>query len=163
MCISIFKNKWQKFTPTEEFLYAIKDLTSIKKLHEFLKTYTWIKEIKDYWKTPEEFLLESGDCEDFSIFALYILVKVIGIEEARFVFHNGYDYERWGKTKKGHAICAFPYRDKLAIFDQNKFKSGFDDYEEIGHYTFPDGLKYQEVRDWQGKILSRKYNWFRTF
>lgn len=161
MCFT--KDKWRSFTPTKEFLEAIKDLTSIKKLHEFLKTYTWIKEIKDYWKTPEEFLLESGDCEDFSIFALYVLAIIIGIKEARFLFHNGYDYERWGKVKKGHAICVFPYRGKLAIFNNNRFKSGFESYEEAGHYIFPDGLKYQEVRDWEGKVLSRKFKLFGTF
>lgn len=149
-----FKDKWQPFTPTKEFLEATKDLTSIKKLHEFLKTYTWIKEIKDYWKTPEEFLLESGDCEDFSIFALYVLVK-IGVEEARFIAYY--------TTKKGHAICAFPYRGKLAIFSNNKFYSGFNDYIEIGHKYYPDGFKSYEVRDWQGKILEKRHKWIGKF
>lgn len=156
------KGKWQKFEPTKEFLEAIKDLTSIKKLHEFLKTYTWVKEVKDYWKTPEEFLLKSGDCEDFSIFALYVLVK-IGIKEARLLIHHGFNHDRWGKEKKGHAVCAFPYRGKLAIFSQNKFKSGFESYEDAGHYTFPDGLKYQEVRDNEGKILEKKSKLVGTF
>ena len=157
------KNKWQPFTPTKEYLDVVKELTSIKKLHEFLKKYTWIKEIKDYWKTPYEFMLESGDCEDFAIFAIDVLVRIIKIDEARFVFCNGYDYERWGNEKHGHAICVFPYREKLAQFSNSSFHSGFDSYEEAGHYTFPDGLKYIEIRDWQGKILEKKHSWFGTF
>lgn len=157
------KDKWQLFTPTKEYLDEVKWLTSIKKLHEFLKQYTWVKEVKDYWKTPYQFMLESGDCEDFAIFAVYVLVKIVGIKEARFIYHKGYNKSRWGNEKHGHAICAFPWFGKWAIFSNNRFKSGFNDFIEIGHYTFPDGLKYMEVRDWQGKILSKKYKLFGTF
>jgi len=156
-----FKNKWQPFTPTKEYLDVVKDLTSIKKLHEFLKQYTWVSEVKDYWKTPYEFMLESGDCEDFARFAVDVLVRIIKVE-ARFVIYNGYNKARW-QGKKGHAVCVFPYRGKLAMFSNSSFKSGFDSYKDAGHYTFPDGLKYMECRDWTGKILEKKYKWIGIF
>jgi len=156
------KNKWQSFAPTQEYLDVVKDLTSIKKLHEFLKKYKWVSEVKDIWKTPYEFMLESGDCEDFARFAVDVLVRIIKIE-ARFVIYNGYNKARWGKKKKGHAVCVFPYRGKLAMFSNSSFKSGFVDYIDVGHDCYPDGLKYMEIRDWQGKILSKRNQWIGTF
>jgi len=155
------KDKWQQFTPTQEYLDAVKDLTSIRKLHEFLKQYTWVSEVKDYWKTPYEFMLDSGDCEDFARFAVDVLVRIIKVE-ARFVIYNGYNKARW-QGKKGHAVCVFPYRGKLAMFSNSSFKSGFNDYIEIGHYIYPDGLKSMEIRDWQGKILKKKSKLIGTF
>jgi len=156
-----FQNKWQQFTPTQEYLDVVKELTSVKKLHEFLKQYTWVSEVKDYWKTPYEFMLDSGDCEDFARFAVDVLVRIIKIE-ARFVIYNGYNKARW-QGKKGHAVCVFPYRCKLAMFNNSSFKSGFTDYIDVGHYTFPDGLKYMEIRDWQGKILKKRSRLIGTF
>jgi len=156
-----FKNKWQPFTPTQEYLDVVKDLISIKKLHEFLKKYTWVSEVKDYWKTPYEFMLDSGDCEDFARFAVDVLVRIIKVE-ARFVIYHGYNKARW-QGKKGHAVCVFPYRGKLAMFSNNSFKSGFDSYIDAGHYTFPDGLKFMEIRDSEGKILSKRNQWIGKF
>lgn len=161
MCFK--RNKWQKFKPTKEFSVAVKNLTSVKKLHEFLKKYTWLKELKDYWKTPEEFLLESGDCEDFAIFALYVLVKIIKITKARVLIFSGYNEDKTGKELKGHAVVVFPWRGKLAILSNNKFHSGFNNHIEIGHKYYPDGLKYQEVRNHLGEILEKKRKWIGVF
>jgi len=156
-----FKNKWQQFTPTKEYLDVVKDLTSIKKLHEFLKKYTWVSEVKDIWKTPYEFMLDSGDCEDFARFAVDVLVRIIKAE-ARFVIYNGYNKARW-QGKKGHAVCVFPYRGRLAMFSNSSFKSGFADYIDAGHYTFPDGLKFMSIRDSEGKVISKRNQWIGKF
>jgi len=161
-----FKNKWQPFTPTQEYLDVVKELTSIKKLHEFLKQIKWQGEEGDYWMTPIEFLKNINnniDCEDFVRFALDVLVRIIKVVEARWIIFAGYNKEKNGNKKKAHAITVFPYRGKLAIFNNNRFKSGFNDYIEIGHYIYPDGLKYQEIRNSEGKILSKRNQWIGKF
>ena len=96
-------------------------------------------------------------------FTVDVLVRIIGIEEARGLIHYGYDKARWGNKKKGHAITVFPYRSKLAVFSNRELYTGINNYEEAGHIAFPDGLKYQEIRDWQGKILEKRYQWFGKF
>ena len=106
MCIS--KNKWTKFTPTQEYLDAVKGLTSIAKLHEFIQQFQYTGEKGDVWQTPEEFLKnEHLDCDDFMRFTIDVLVRIIGIE-ARGVPHYGYN-KAWGNEKFGHAITVFPY------------------------------------------------------
>ncbi|MCK4446880.1 MAG: hypothetical protein KAW56_07345 [Candidatus Marinimicrobia bacterium] len=165
MCIS--KNKWKNFEPTAEYLSVVSGLTTMTKLHNYLKQFMPKAEkgLSDYWKTPWEFINNKekpNDCEDFARLAVDVLVRIIGIDGARFIGHLGYDKSRW-KGIKGHAICVFPYEGKLAVFSNNKLYAGLSSYEGAGHITFPDGLKYQEVRDWQGKILSKRRKWFGTF
>ena len=63
----------------------------------------------------------------------------------------------------GHAITVFPYQGKLAIFSNKELKTGFDSYTDAGHYTFKDGLKSYIIRDYLGKILSKKSKLVGTF
>ena len=59
-----FKNKWRKFTPTQEYLDVVNELTSIAKLHTFIKGFDYTGEKGDVWQTPEEFLKnEHLDCD----------------------------------------------------------------------------------------------------
>jgi len=161
MCI--FKNKWTKFTPTTEYLSAVKDLTSVDKLYQFIQQFKRKEDETDYWQTPEETLNRlTYDCDDTMRFTIDVLVRIIGIKEARGVIHFGYNKAR-SKGKKGHAITVFPYQGKLAMFSNRSFKSGFDSYEDACKYTYPDGLKSMTIRDWQGKILSRKYRLIGVF
>jgi len=165
MCI--FFNKWKDFEPTTKYLSIVSGLTTITKLHNYLKQFKWQgeKAWKDYWKTPIEFIENKdndNDCEDFARFAVDVLVRIMGITRARFIAHSGYDKNRW-KGIKHHVICVFPYQDKLAVFSNNGLFTGLSSYEGAGHITFPDGLKYQQVRDWQGKVLSKKFKLFGTF
>jgi len=104
----------------------------------------------------------SHNCDDFMRFTVDVLKRVMGIE-ARGVISSGYNKKRWGKKKYCHAITVFPYRGKFALFSNNAFRAGFADYTDACKYTFPDGLKFMEIRDWQGKILERKYNWIGIF
>jgi len=161
MCI--FKNKWTKFTPTDKYLQVVKDLTSVAKLHNFIMQFQYTGEKGDVWQTPEEFLKNKHlDCDDFMRFTVDVLKRVMGID-AKGVISNGYDKARWGNKKLCHAITVFPYRGKLALFSNMEFKTGYNSYEDACKYTFPDGLKYMEIRDWQGKVLSRKFKIFGTF
>jgi len=161
MCI--FKNKWIKFTPTDKYLQVVKDLTSVAKLHNFIMQFQYTGEKGDVWQTPEEFLKNKHlDCDDFMRFTVDVLVRIIKID-AKGVISSGYDKTRWGNKKLCHAITVFPYRGKLALFSNMEFKTGYNSYEDACKYTFPDGLKYMEIRDWQGKVLSRKFKIFGTF
>jgi len=162
MCI--FKNKWKDFEPTKQYLSVVSGLTSVSKLYQYSQKFKYIAEKGDHWKTPVEFMNDGGgDCEDWARWYVDILVRIIKIEEARFVIHSGYNKKRWGNKLMHHAITVLPYQGKLALFSNNQFKTGYKDYIETGYFTFPDGLKYQEIRDWQGKVLSRKFKIFGTF
>ncbi len=153
-------DKWQKFTPTAKYLSVVKVLTSISKLHLYSQVFNYIPEQKDKWKTPVQFMNDGGgDCEDWARWYVDILVRVIKQDKARFIIYSGYNSV--GELK-AHAICAFPYRGKLAIFSNNKFHSGFNDYIEIGHKYYPK-LKSMEVRNSEGKILEKKRPLFDTF
>lgn len=165
MCI--FSNKWKSFELTTQYLSVVNGLTSVTKLHNYLKQFKPKAEkgLRDYWKTPIEFIEnkdEPNDCEDFSRFAIDVLVRIIKILDARFVISSGYDKSRW-KGAKCHAICVFPYKGKFAVFDFNSLYTGLSGYEDAARITFPDGLKSLEVRDSQGNILSKKRQWVGTF
>ena len=169
MCI--FFNKWKDFEPTAEYLSVVSGLNTITKLHNYLNQFKpeAEKALKDYWKTPIEFIKSKdkpNDCEDFSRFAVDVLVRIIGIKEARFIISSGYDKSRWGNkiwNVKCHAITVFPHNGKLDMFSNRELKIGYNSYEDACKYTFPDGLKYLQLRDWNGIILQRKYKLFGVF
>ena len=150
----------------KERLNGISTVT-IKSLEKILGKHYYDIEVED---NHNFVLTDSGvishNCEDFARFAVDVLVRIMGITGARFIAHSGYDKSRWGNkiwNIKYHAICVFPYQDKLAVFSNNGLFTGLSSYEGAGHITFPDGLKYQQVRDWQGKVLSKKFKLFGTF
>jgi len=160
------KNKWTKFIPTTEYLSVVKGLTSVAKLHQFIQQFKRKEDVTDYWQTPEETLNKvTYDCDDTMRFTVDVLKRVMGIN-AKGVISSGYDKARWGnkiRNVKCHAITVFPYNGKFALFSNKEFKSGYNSYEDACKYTFPDGLKSMVVRDWQGKILSKKYKIFGVF
>ena len=158
-----FKNKWTKFTPTQEYLDKVKGLTSVAKLYEFIQQFKRKEDVTDYWQTPEETLNRmTYDCDDTMRFTVDVLKRVMGIE-AKGVISSGYNKARWGNRKGCHAITVFPYQGKYALFSNRELKIGYNSYIDACKYTFPDGLKYMEIRDWQGKILSKKRKWIGIF
>ncbi len=161
-----FKNKWTKFIPTDKYLSIVSELTSVTKLHNFIQKFQYTGEKGDHWQDPEEFLKnEHLDCDDFMRFTVDVLKRVMVIE-ARGIISSGYDKTRWGNkiwNVKCHAITVFPYNGKFALFSNMEFKSGYNSYEDACKDTFPDGLKIMIVRDWQGKIISRKFKLWGTF
>ena len=165
-----FKNKWKDFEPTKQYLSIVSGLTSVTKLHNYLKQFKWQGEKwwKDYWKTPWEFIENkdnNNDCEDFARFTLDVLHRILNIK-GRFVIHSGYDKKRCGNkiwNVKCHAICVFPFKDKFGVFSNNELYTGIDSYEDAGKILFKDGLKYQEVRNYKGKVLEKRLKIFGTF
>ena len=164
MCIVI--NKWRTFEPTKQYLSIVSGLTSVDRLHSYLKQFKWQGEKGDHWKTPMEFIEnkdKNNDCEDFARFTVDVLFRVMDKIGARFVIHSGYNKEIWGNKCKCHAITVFPYEGKLAVFSNNRLYKGIDSFEDAGKILFVDGLKYQEVRSWQGKVFSKRRKWIGTF
>ena len=166
MCI--FKNKWKSFEPTTEYLSVVNGLTSVSKLYDYSKSkFIYIAEKKDYWETPIEFMSNGGgDCDGWARWYVDILVRIIKIDDARFVIHSGYDKARWGNkiwNVKCHAICVFEWQGKFGVFSNNELYIGIDSHEDAGKITFPDGLKYMEIRNSEGKAISRKFKLWGIF
>ena len=159
MCISIF-NKWKQFEPTAEYLKAIKPLTSIAKLSVYIKRFKYVADKKDKWQTPvETFERGKGDCEDFARFTLDVLVRIQKREDVRFIIYTGYYNE---KKYGAHAVCVFPYRNTYSVFSNTHLYTYKDNYIDIGHIFYPK-LKYMEVRNDEGKIISRKFKLWGSF
>ena len=156
MCI----NRWREFNPTDKYLSIINELNTVEKLRNYIEKieYTPDKMLWDKWQTPVETLERGkGDCEDFAIFAVDVLVRVVKIIEARFIAYIG------TYIGQGHSVCVFPYKDKLHVFSNNDLVAYGKDYIDIGHLFFDDGLKYMGIRDYKGNVLQRKIKIFGTF
>jgi len=160
MCFA--KDKWKSFLATTKYLNVIKELDTVEKLYLYTRWFNFIADVKDMWKTPVEMLDDRfGDCEDFARWYVDILVRVIKIDEARFIVYNGLNSR---KEFTGHGVCVFPYKGKLAMFTNNvPLILGFKDFIEAGHYFYPNGLKRMEIRDSGGKILSKRRKYIGTF
>lgn len=152
MCF--FRSKWQKFNPSNEYLEAIKNITTINKLYIFIQSFKRKEDIMDYWQTPEQTLNRGTfDCEDMAIFCQDVLIRM-GIE-AVVIIYSG--------TKKGecHAVCVFP--DSKYSFISNKILyHGYDNYIDIGHRYYSK-LKQMTVYNHKGKIIEKKTKLFGTF
>lgn len=159
MCISKRK-KWGKFIPSPAYFRAVEGLTTVAKLHMFIRCFQWTGESgKDIWQTPEEFLRNFElDCDDFMRFTCDVLKRVMGIDAIGIV-QSGYYSEGLGC----HAITVFPYKGKLAVFSNNYLYTGIDSYEDAGKILFVGGLKSQVVYDPEGNVLSRRFKLIGTF
>ena len=167
-------NRWRKWKPTDDYLLAVQGVDTSAKLQTLMKkfVYKWdtIKFLFwtilwDNWQMPDESLkLMHGDCDDSGILAADILGRIQKRDNARFIMSFGY-YTKDGKRKcNGHCVTAFDNgTGKYDVFSNSEMWHNFDDFIAIGHKSFPLGLKYQEIRDWQGNVLSRKFKIFGTF
>jgi len=155
-------DKWKDFEVTPEYLLEVGKLDTVEKLYLYTRWFNFIADIGDTWKTPIELLNDKfGDCEDFGIWYTDILTRVIKIDGARLVIYAGLNLR---KEFTGHGVCVFPYKGKLAMFTNNIPPIlGFKDFIEAGHYFYPNGLKYMEIRDWNGKITCKKRKWIGVF
>ena len=167
-------NKWKNWKPTSEYLSAVKYIETITKLQTLMSKFTykwdtlkilfWI--IKwDRWQMPDESLSKMyGDCEDAAILALDILGRIQKREDVRFVMCFGYRMENDKRKYDGHVVAAFKNgTGKYDIFSNNLIEHNFTDFIEVGHKYYPLGMKYQEIRNWRGDVLSRKFKLFGTF
>jgi len=159
------KDKWQKFIPTENYLEAVSKLDTIDKLHNYMKlNLRYVSDVKDYWQTPEETLIRSaGDCEDMARFAIDVLVRVQKLDDVRFICYDGYYMKNGKKARSGHAVCVFPVDEEYSFFSNNSLLEGFESYLQIGHESYPLGLKKMEIRNWQNYLIDLRVRYFGTF
>jgi len=159
------KDKWQKFIPTETYLKEVEKLDTIDKLHNYMKTkIRYVSDTKDYWQTPEETLIRgAGDCEDMARFALDVLVRVQKVDNVRFIAFVGYRMQEGKRIKGGHAVCVFPDDEEYSLFSNNSLLEGFESYLDIGHESYPLGLKKMEIRNWQNYLIDLRVRLFGTF
>jgi len=166
MCLfSIYaKCMWQKFEPSEKYLSAVKDITTVNKLDEFLDKIKYVSEEKDYWETPEE-VIENGecDCDGYARLAMDILERIQHRENVRFILYDGYYMKDGKKKRSGHAVAVFDYMGKLAVISDHILIANKDNYEDIGHLFYPKGLKFIIALDSNGKITYSKNKWFGIF
>ena len=137
---------------------------SIKSLTKIFGKHYYDIEVED---NHNFVLTDSGiishNCEDSAIFNCDILGRVQNID-AKMLLLFGYNRKRFGwKFWMGHAVCIFPYQGRYSMFSNQSLTHGYDSYEQIGHSFYPDGLKYMEVRNHTGKVLSRKFKLFGKF
>ena len=168
MCIMklYIKTKWQDFTPTQEYLDAVKDVTTVNKLDIFLDKIKYNLELKDYWDTPGEVIKNgSCDCDGYARLAVDILERIQNRKDVRFVMYVGYHMKDGVKNRSGHAVAVFSYMGKLAAISNSKLIINQNSYEDIGHIFYPEGLKFMAILNSEGKIISMrsKYYWFGTF
>jgi predicted transglutaminase-like cysteine proteinase len=83
---------------------------------------------RDYWATPLEFLLRSGDCEDYAI-AKYVTLRQLGFPAERLRLVVVHDMVR----DLAHAVLAVYLDDQVYILD-NLIRAVLPQ-EEITHYV----------------------------
>ena len=170
-------NKWKNWKPTDEYLSTVSKLDTITKLQELMSKFVYKFDtlklllwnvLWDSWKMPDQSLKDMyGDCEDAAILALDILGRRQSWTKPQLLLFFGYYTDSNNKRKlQGHAVTAFKpnaYNNTYSIFSNNEVEHNFTDLLSIGHRFYPLGLKYQEIRDWRGNVLSRKFKLFGTF
>ena len=104
--------------PTSSFNEIIQNLRTPQQLVHFLKEeFKYVEDQKlfgkyEYWQSPSEFLARrAGDCEDFALFAQYVLLQ-LGFE-AQVV--NLYSQEGYA-----HTVTIFRKDGKYHAINQNR-------------------------------------------
>lgn len=137
---------------------------SIKSLEKISNKHYYDIEVED----NHNFVLAnsgivSHNCEDFARFAIDVLVRVQKRKSVRFICYFGYQLVNGKMVKTGHAVTVFPHNEKYSVFSNNSLLHQYNNYIDIGHEFYPDGLKRMEIRDWQGNVLETKRKWFGMF
>ena len=112
---------------------GLSDKQKILEVNNYANTKPYILDIKnysveDYWATPKEFLLQSGDCEDFAI------IKMLSLKEL------GFDTRKMRvvvvqdtNLKIPHAVMSLERNGDILILD-NQIKEVIS-HQHIFHYV----------------------------
>lgn len=130
--------------------YMLERAKSPDKIEYYLSCF-WTKSDKgdpnNYWKSPEEFMRDSGgDCEDFAIVA-YELLKNIGYKPEIYSLWNPND------NRAGHAICVF----ETGYFSNNVYYK--KTFFQIGNSTEPYKPLIIEYMENKNYTEYKRYNW----
>ena len=167
-------NRWHNWSPTNEYLSAVSQLDTITKLKSLMSKFVYKWDtlkilfwtvLWDNWQMPDQSLKDMfGDCEDAAILALDVLGRIQHREGARLIVTFGY-YMTNNKPKlMGHVVTAFEDgKGGYNIFSNDAIEYGFIDFMAISRRFYPLGLKWQQVRNWEGKILNNRFKLFGVF
>ena len=118
------------------FLESINNLPDIEKIHkvnEYVNNSAYVLDkdnydIDDYWATPEEFLQNNGDCEDFAIIKMLSLKQLgFDVNKMRVVIVQDTN------LRIPHAVMSIDRGDEILILD-NQIKEVISD-KYIYHYV----------------------------
>lgn len=70
---------WQQLISTFKNAPAIEQIRAV---HQFFNQVTYVSDAADAWKTPSQFLVEGGDCEDYAI-AKFVTLRQMGFHQDR--------------------------------------------------------------------------------
>ena len=162
MCL--FKDKWPKEKLTEEYIEATKDIKDLDKINSFIRPFKRKEDKGDHWQSPSEtYKRKTYDCEDMAIMIMDILTRVMGRRMVWFIIFAGYYMKEGKKTYSAHAVILFESETRLTNYEySNKkliyLKQGISIIEQ-GYLHYPEGLKYIEIRNSEGKITEKKRKW----
>ncbi len=122
--------QWQDFLVTIKNLPVNQQIKSVNK-YANEKAYTLDIEnygIADYWATPKEFLVNSGDCEDYAIIKM-LSMKWLGykVESMRVVVVQDTN------LRVAHAVMAIENNNDILILD-NQIEEVIS-HADIFHYV----------------------------
>lgn len=129
------------------------DFTKAKEVNKFFNTWPYrtdevVWKVPEYWATPEEFLVKSGDCEDYAI-TKYFALRSLGIpaEKMRIVAVE--------ETIRGigHAVLAFYHKDTAYILDN--LSSIMLEHSVLTNYR-PQFSVNEEFRWGHARIVKKK-------
>lgn len=124
------------------------------------------RQVVDSWQPPyKTYHLKNFDCEDMAIMIQEILHRCLGIENPWFVIYGGYFLKAGKRTYSEHAVCIFENSMQMNYYEFTN-KTYREAYNPInnnimlyGYKHYPEGLKYYERRNTQGKIVDKKRAW----
>ena len=97
----LFKSSWAKLDLEE----AVRRFRTPRAIHRFMSvSFKFVHDeaahgVRDHWKMPHDMLIDRfGDCEDYSVFAWYVLKQ------------HGYDaqlFTAFTTEGQGHCVCLF--------------------------------------------------------
>lgn len=118
----------------------------------------WIYGVTDYWAAPHEFLVNSGDCEDFAI-AKYFSLRQLGFDAADMQILLVYDVY----SGTDHAVLRVSLDDKVYFLDNREDlidRAGFEKryrphvaFNENDVHMYEQPLMARSIRGGDERIL----------
>ena len=122
--------RWQEFLLT---IKPLPEIQQIKAVNKYANEKTYILDIEnygiaDYWATPKEFLVNSGDCEDYAIIKM-LSMKWLGYQASAMRVVVVQDTN----LRVPHAVMAIENNNDILILD-NQIEEVIS-HADIFHYV----------------------------
>ena len=121
---------WQRLRET---LPGENTLEKLEAVNAFFNQWAYVRDsalwgVEDYWAVPREFILWSGDCEDYAITKYYAL-KFLGVPAKDMRIAAVWNEKR----NEGHAVLLVFAEDTTYLLDN--FSDRVVPREKLPHYT----------------------------